>query len=202
MRMLTAALVTAATLAVPAPAYASDPPASRGAVCSMVATSDPTGFPDAVTVAVWAGPVTITDPGTGAPRSGTVNCCPIVQVSDNSVECDDRFPGTGVVVGVPRQRSIQLTSDQNLYLCAQFQDDGHRYYWDDFLGDWTTDPQAECTRTVSVTGPGVMPLVDTLVCPVLQVVAPPYGDIPGVWYCSPQGLNPDTTAWFASIVAT
>lgn len=62
-------------------------------------------------------------------------------------------------------------------------------YWDDDAEDWSGDPDVACYIPPDG-GPDPEPierLLDQLVCPVLALVYPPEGDIPGVWDCPPYG---------------
>jgi hypothetical protein len=102
--------------------------------------------------------------------------------------------GTGVLTAGPAVVRYTADASDIVSLCSEFVDDsdGVTYYWDDVVGEWSTDPATECSFTVYQDdgGPQLADLIDATVCPVLAVGFPPEGDVSWIWDCPPYGNAP------------
>ena len=194
-----AALLSALVLPPLDPASA-DAPVTDGLICSFTTVIDPTAEEGTQTGQLEGGPVlfTVAPDGT-TPQEGTLICR--VQVVDafasdhtgSGPSVSGRINAAGVAVAGPYVITINRTGSQNVFLCSEFVDnsEGLVYYWDDDNSEWSTNPVVHCG--LSLTGDkGGAPrdsevLVDSIICPILALVFPPEGDIPGIWDCPPYG---------------
>ena len=201
MRRSALALVAVAALVSTATPARADAPITNGLICSFATIIDPTAEEGVQSGQLEGGPVLFTTGTSGnEPQQGTLVCR--IQVEDAFTADHDGGSGptvsghtnaAGVAVAVPQIISIQRTGTQNVFLCSEFVDDasGITYYWDDDLSEWSTLSTVHCGLSVTGddgSGPSDLEiLIDSIICPVLALVFPPEGDIPGIWDCPPYG---------------
>ena len=182
------ALAVAGVLSTATPALA-DPPIADGLLCQFASIQDPLD-PGMQTGEFSVGPAHLTEADGTTPEDGTLVCTIQVDVSDHTGDGPAvHAHGTGWFGGQPYPFYLTSYEDgANVYLCAEFTDDSDNvtYFWDDSLGEWSTDITVPCGRATGSTEPGEeKKYLDSLVCPILAILFPPNGDVGNVWDCPP-----------------
>jgi hypothetical protein len=192
LAVLLAALVPAGA------AHATPVTGPEGARCRMAAFLDPTAAPNTYAGHVEAGPLFVTDPATGV-ATGTARCTLTLGPTHNDLGAIAEAPGTGVVVVPPQFITYERSPGQPIYLCTRFTySTGEVFYWSN--GAWTTNPASVCDTVVSTEGPAVEGLLDSIVCPVLQVVPVVGTTLQNLWGCARAVLPPIGIDYFAPAV--
>ena len=174
------------------PAHA-EGPVTDGLLCGASEMLDPSPQRGTMRVEVDGGPVLLTEADGVTPARGTLVCRIVVSEHWNAhldAGTDVAGRGTGVLTAGPAV--VRVASDWwgDVFLCTQFVDDrgGVTYYWNDWPGEWSTDPAVPCAvYDVSEPDDGLELLVDSIVCPFFALLFPPEGDVPSVWDCPPYG---------------
>jgi hypothetical protein len=194
MRVLAAATL-AATLLPSGPA-AAQPLPPEGSRCAVVERAEPGG---GYTATFRAGPLVVADDDPGAnPVRATVTCWVARYDHDKApLASATSAPMDGVVVLPPTTVPVTGSWSDVHYLCTRVDiENGPTYYWDQMDAWWSTSPHGYCLRLdpdpcLDPYHPdcgGTAPLdrqLDHRLCPVLKAVAPPEGDVPGIWDCRP-----------------
>ena len=196
MRRAVLSLLAATSLVSTATPAVADPPIVDGVLCGFATVIDLSAEEGTQSGVLWGGPVLLTERNGITPETGTLLCR--VQVVDSFTSnhdgagpyVDDDGP-RGVFLAGPQIITIQRTGTQNVFLCAEFVDSGIPYYWDSASQNWSTSSNVPCD--LSITGDGgdgprdIEVLIDSIVCPLVALLLPPEGDIPGIWDCPPYG---------------
>ena len=173
-----------------------------GFLCGFSSLSNPTAEAGTQTGEIDGGPLAIVD-AEGNVGSGTLTCT--IQVNQGTHDGSGvavSASGTGVVAFGPTVVSYQADDDDIVFLCSEFTyaNGGPTLYFHSsedptVEGHWSTASTSACAQATSANSGDVLEpirpieeLVDSLICPVLAVVFPPTGDIPGVWDCPPYGV--------------
>jgi hypothetical protein len=160
------------------------------------------------------GPLVVSDDESDDPVYASLTCSIHLGVANVRHSGADAASATSpttptVVMLPPTLVEYDWLPAQNLYLCAQVDVvGGPTWYWardTRQTGQWSTDPESECTYDTDE-GEEFVPdevwdlvdavdgligdaehLVDAVTCPALATLYPPEGDVPDVWDCPPYG---------------
>jgi hypothetical protein len=178
-----------------APARAAAPE-TTGVICQLGPVVEPNrpGTDEYVTQ-IGGGPVLLTAPDGVTPESGTLVCRVVVSadyVADHTAPGSNvAGRGTGVLTASPAVvRYTARPYDEYASLCSEFVDDsdGVTYYWNDWYGEWSTDPTVPCGPVAAPDDDAPLdPVVDSIVCPLFAMPFPPDGDVSWIWDCPPYG---------------
>jgi hypothetical protein len=215
MRALLAAVLLAAATGL-APAHA-DPMSTFSNPCLLVAVA-PADTPGQWTGVVYSKPVKLSHVAGDPLATGSLRCT--LQVNSSSHTAPDVASSTSPVtpaVAVVAPFPVSYTAPgafDHADVCAQVDlVGGATFYWDDWARVWSTSPDVECTDHTFIGHPlplpwnrinqivgtvnGILPDVDSTVCPVLAALAPGAGpvvvDPTGDTYVG--GTTPDDLFW-------
>jgi hypothetical protein len=197
MRSLRAAAVVLVALVplAPAPAHAGPPAGERCGYAFMVDPQTSTQYVGEMD----GGPILLDSDPAGQPVWGSLTCS--LQVYPNQRHSDADVarltspvtPGAAYLAPAPFEYE-ETEPFTTLMLCSQVDVVGREtLYWDSPTQTWSTDPNAGCAfpwedeQNPPPGGRVFEEVVDPAVCPPLATVAPPEGDVDGLYDCPPYG---------------
>jgi hypothetical protein len=174
----------------------------HGVLCWFASLTDPSAEAGTQTGEITAGPAVIDDRATPpGVHSGHFVCTIQVGAANGTHAGADAAVVTGpestAVIAAGGTVTYNAPYYEPVWLCTEIVVDGQSLYFDDpndptVNGSFSTSSSAACglaidegTDDPTITAIGE--LIDSIICPVLAIVFPPQGDIPGVWDCPPYG---------------
>jgi hypothetical protein len=186
---------------IPAASAAPNGTGLDGFVCGLAGVVNPGASLYTETGQVTAGPAFIDD-GANPPgvHSGNFICTVQTGAANSTHAGVDAAvvegPTTTAVIAAQGQVFYFMTTPlDDVYVCTEIVVDGTHLYFDDphdraVTGSFDTSPNVDCGAAARADGSTVGELLDSLVCPVLDRVLPPQGDVVlpvlgKVWDCPP-----------------
>jgi hypothetical protein len=183
------------------PATASAAPAPLTGVGCGTSYADDPATPGGSVGELDGGPLVLVADDPAVPVRGSVTCTLQTGATHGGAPLAAATSATTTGVVVLPATPVAFTADplDTVYLCTRVDVEGGAvWYSDEEAGEWSTDPDVPCAPLgVDEVCPTADPtarcspwspvLIDSITCPILALVFPPWGDVPDVWDCPPYG---------------